>query len=52
MVDSWIIPDIRLRKCGNEWRYCNGVCSICPLTNKYYSTSATPKGKDINVPTK
>ena len=30
----------RFRLCGNEWRYCNGLCSQCPLTKIYYSTSS------------
>lgn len=29
----------QFRLCGNEWRYCNGLCAQCPLTKIEYSTT-------------
>lgn len=37
-----------IRLCGNEWRYCNGICAQCPLMKIEYSTTTTylPKRGD------
>lgn len=41
----------RFRKCGNDWRYCDGRCNQCPLTKMEYSTttSTSKNATDINV---
>ena len=37
----------RFCKCGNEWRYCDGVCSQCYLWKIFYSTTTdTPNEKN------
>lgn len=41
MVES--ITQFRL--CGNDWRYCNGLCLQCPLSKVTYSTTSTLKEK-------
>lgn len=36
----------QFRLCGNEWRYCNGLCDQCLLAKTEYSTTTdtrTPK---------
>lgn len=43
MAIKLIIKPLEIRLCGNEWVYCDGVCSRCLVANKYYSTSATTK---------
>lgn len=32
----------QFRLCGTEWRYCNGLCSQCPLAKtEYFTTTDT-----------
>ena len=35
-----------MRRCGNEWRLCNGRCAQCPLTKIEYSTETRTRQKE------